>query len=143
MAEALMKARLEDAGLEGWQVESAGTWASEGIEATDNAALVMQERGLDLFSHCSRRVTEEIMQVHDLILVMTESHKEALQVEFPQYKEKIFLMSEMLGENWDIEDPVGQSIEEYRATADAMDQILADGFEQILITARRNSEIAV
>jgi protein-tyrosine-phosphatase len=54
MAMALMHKRLENEGMTPeWLVESAGTWATEGITATDNAIEAMRERDLNLVSHLS------------------------------------------------------------------------------------------
>jgi protein-tyrosine-phosphatase len=141
MVMALMRKRSKDLGLLNWTIDSAGTWASDGIEATENAILTMQEKGLDIRPHRSRSVTQEMVDNYDLILVMVANHKESLLVEFPEYGHKIYLLSEMVGESWDVEDPVGQPIEEYRETADLLDQVLQDGWERILELAKENAEL--
>lgn len=142
MAMALMRKRLEDLGMTPkWVVESAGTWAEDGITATDNAIEAMREQDLALEPHLSRRVTEEMMASYDLILAMVNNHKEAMQVEFPQYANKVFLLSEMVGGDWDVEDPVSQPIEEYRATANAIDQALEDGWDRIVEIAQKNADM--
>ncbi len=111
MAMALMRKRLEDQGMTSkWVVESAGTWATEGITATANAIEAMRERELDLDSHLSRRVTEEMLDSFDLVLVMVGNHKEALNIEFPQFSDKVFLLSEMVVGDWDLDDPVGKPL---------------------------------
>ena len=133
MAMALMRKRLEDEGMAPeWVVESAGTWAMEGITATDNAIEAMREQDLDLESHRSRGVTEEMLDYFDLVLVMVGNHKEALNVEFPQYADKVFLLSEMVDGDWDLEDPVGGPLEEYRETAKVIGEALEEGWEQII-----------
>ena len=133
MAMALMRKRLEDEGMAPeWVVESAGTWAMEGITATDNAIEAMREQDLDLESHRSRGVTEEMLDYFDLVLVMVGNHKEALNVEFPQYADKVFLLSEMVGGDWDLEDPVGGPLEEYRETAKVIGEALEEGWEKII-----------
>jgi protein-tyrosine-phosphatase len=133
MAMALMRKRLEDKGMTPeWVVGSAGTWATDGISATDNAIEAMRERELDLEPHLSRVVTEEMMASYDLILAMVSNHKEALQVEFPEYAQKVFLLSEMVGGDWDLDDPVGMPLEEYRATADLIEGVLQEGWENIV-----------
>ena len=137
MAMALMRKRLVDQGMTPeWVVESSGTWAVEGIMATDTAIEAMREQELDLESHLSRRVTEEMMDAFDLILVMVANHKEALDVEFPQFAEKVFLLSEMVDGDWDLEDPVGKPLEEYRATAKVIEEVLDDGWEKMMELAR-------
>jgi protein-tyrosine-phosphatase len=140
MAMALMHKRLENEGMTPeWLVESAGTWATEGITATDNAIEAMRERDLNLVSHLSQPVTAEMLDSFDLVLVMVSNHKEALDIEFPQFSEKVFLLSEMVGEEWDLEDPVGGPLEEYRETAKMIDEVLEEGWERMIELARSSS----
>jgi ribose 5-phosphate isomerase B len=75
----------------------------------------------------------------DLVLVMVSNHKEALDIEFPQFSEKVFLLSEMVGEEWDLEDPVGGPLEEYRETAKMIDEVLEEGWERMIELARSSS----
>ena len=140
MAMALLRKRLEDLDLEGeWVVDSAGTWGFDGIPATDNAIQAMQERGLDLGQHLSRKVNEGLLSSYDLVLTMESFHKEALQVEFPEFAEKVYMLSEMIGEEWDIKDPVGQPLDDYLDTAELIDRTLEQGMERILELARSNA----
>jgi protein-tyrosine-phosphatase len=133
MAMALLRRRLRELeGGEVWQVDSAGTWGVEGIPATDNAIQAMAERGLELRDHRSQKVNEEMLSSYDLVLTMEGFHKEAIQIEFPDQASKVYRLSEMVGEDWDIKDPVGHPLEDYRATADLIDRTLEEGMERIL-----------
>ena len=133
MAMVLLRKHVQDLGLdEEWRVDSAGTWAEEGVPATDNAVLTMEERGLNIAEHRSRKVTREMMLAYDLVLVMVSNHKEALHVEFPDQAHKVFLMSEMVGEDWDVDDPIGMPMEEYRATAEMIERIIKEGWGRIV-----------
>ncbi len=133
MAMVLMRKCLEDLDMTPeWTVESAGTWATEGIAATDNAIEAMYEQELDLEPHLSRPVTEEMLAAFDLVLVMVSNHKEALNVEFPQYTDKVYLLSEMVDGDWDLEDPVGGPLEEYRETAKVIGEALEEGWEKMI-----------
>ena len=73
-----------------------------------------------------------MLAVFDLVLVMVGNHKEALDIEFPQFSEKVFLLSEMVGGEWDLDDPVGQPMEEYRETADLIEEVLDEGWDRIM-----------
>ena len=133
MAMALMRKHVHDLGLaQEWRVDSVGTWAVEEMPATDHAIEAMQERGLSLAEHRSRQITKEMMLAYDLILVMVSNHKEALQIEFADQAHKVFLMSEMVGETSDIDDPIGQPLEEYRNTAEMIERILKEGWGRIV-----------
>jgi protein-tyrosine-phosphatase len=116
---------------ENWLIASAGTWADNGSPATNFAQQTMDEMGIDIKTHRSRLITAEIMESYKLILVMERNHKEALRIEFPQVKQKVFLLSEMAGLTTDIEDPVGGSLEDYRETSRQILKIIEEGFQKI------------
>jgi ribose 5-phosphate isomerase B len=140
MAMALMRKRLADLGRDSdWVADSAGTWALEGVTATSHAIEAMRERNLDLDEHLSQTVTEELMASYDLILTMVSNHKEAINIEFPQYSDKVFLLSEMVDGDWDLDDPVGKPLEEYRETAKMIEEVLEEGWERIVELAEANS----
>jgi protein-tyrosine-phosphatase len=73
------------------------------------------------------------MLVHfNLILVMESGQKEALSVEFPDMRSKVFLISEMVGEQYDIKDPMGEPLEDFEATAEEFEQIFNQGYARIV-----------
>ena len=91
-----------------WQIESAGTWTEEGLPPSKGANEALNQLfGLNLNSHHSRQLTTELMDQFNLILVMEYGHKEALQIEFPNRASRVFLLSEMVGAKYEIEDPFG------------------------------------
>jgi protein-tyrosine-phosphatase len=140
MAMALLRKRLGDLNLEeAWVVDSAGTWGMSDMSATEFAIETIAERGLDLLGHRSQQVTEALLEGYDLVLTMTQDHQEAIQTEFPQHAGKIWLLSEMVREQFDIQDPIGMPLEAYRETADLLDRILEDGIDRILELARSNA----
>jgi protein-tyrosine-phosphatase len=130
LAEGLFLKKLGEE-KDGWRVESAGTWATEGTPASQKSLQVLTERGVDLSHHRAKVVSRELMGEFALILVMEEGQKEALRVEFPEYKDRVFLLSEMIGEYYEIDDPVGRDLEDYRLTAEEIDYILEKGFDTI------------
>ena len=133
MAEALFKSILDEAGvLSNWQVASAGTWAHEGIRATDLARQVMRERDLDIEGHRSQPASIELLAESDLVLVMEERHREHLQRDFPLVGDRVYLFSEIAGRETDIDDPVTGTAETYRATIELMMDIFEEGFDRIV-----------
>lgn len=89
-----------------WQVSSAGTWTTDGRSAPSDAIEIAKNFGINLDGHKTRMVTQKMLQEADLILVMEEGHKEALQVEFPFAQNKIHLLSYITqGVTYDIPDP--------------------------------------
>jgi protein-tyrosine phosphatase len=139
MAEVLFKQLLEIKGQgQGWQVGSAGIWAVEGAPATDLSRRAMRQRGLELNHHRSRPVSGEMLSQVDLILVMEARHRNFLKSEFPEFAERVHLISDMTGEGHEIKDPVLGTMETYRATADELANILDRGFERILELTGKN-----
>jgi protein-tyrosine phosphatase len=119
-----------------WRVESAGSWSIEGVPAAENTIVVLTRRGIDLHKHRSRGVSRELLAQFDLILVMETGHKEAISIEFPEFKSKVFLLSEMVGEQYNIQDPVGGSLEDFEATAQEFEQIFERGYARIVQLAQ-------
>jgi protein-tyrosine-phosphatase len=125
-----------------WRIESAGTWAAEGIPAVQNTQLTLSALyKLDIQEHRSRCVNRELLSSFDLILTMEKGHKEALQIEFPDLAGRVYLLSEMVGEDKEIDDPIGGPLIEYRQTARELDRILTHGFEKIKHLAGSNSSL--
>jgi protein-tyrosine-phosphatase len=132
MAEGLMQAKLKQEKRDGeFRAESAGVWTDDGNSATGLAIEVMADRGIDISGHRSRVVTEDMVRDAALILTMTRSHAEAIRAEFPALRAKVYLLSEMTGEAWDIEDPVGGTLQQYEMTAQDIENIIVRGWTRI------------
>ena len=133
MAAALFNKKMEQMSLsDRCQAQSAGTWGRDGYPAADEAVQVMQARGLDIGAHQSREVSAEIIASADLILTMERGQKEALQVEFPQLRDKIFSLTELVGMEYDIPDPFGKGIQDFEDTAAELESLLERGVSEIL-----------
>lgn len=138
MAEVLFQQLLLEKGeADAWRVESAGVWAYEGAGATQNAQVVMAERGLDLASHCSQPTDPALLKQFDLIIVMEVEHKVVLQERNPSLAERIQTLRELVGGEGDFSDPVGGSVEVYRQAAGEIFAILDQAFPAIGSTIDR------
>jgi protein-tyrosine-phosphatase len=132
MAQVLFEVFLLEKGVrEEWRVESAGVWAYDGSPATANAQKAMAERGLDLSRHLSQPTSSTLLKLFDLTLVMEQEHKKVLQDQNPQLADRIYLMREIVGQEGDFADPVGGSLERYRAAADELGMLMRDGMDRI------------
>jgi protein-tyrosine phosphatase len=133
MAAALLFRHLQksESDWQTWHVDSAGTWATPGQNATSEAQQVMKDMGLDISEHRSRLVTAELMEPFNLILTMESGQKEALKVEFPKYARRIYMLSEMVGEQDPIRDPTGGTLNDYVSVADLIDRKLQNGLPRI------------
>jgi protein-tyrosine phosphatase len=125
--------------LEDYQVGSAGTWAESGAHVVPSAKWINDHLGLDLAAHRARPVTRELLGRQDLILVMENSHWEALRVEFPAMKERIHLLANVVtGMTYDIPDPGGPTPgDTFPNVARELSELVGAGFEKICILAQR------
>lgn len=141
MAEAILKDLLRQDGKEKlYQVRSAGTWTRDGLSGSPLALQAMKELGLDISTHRSRQLTSQDIEGASLIIVMTQDQKEALGVEFPQAREKLFLLSEMAENRYDIDDPSGSnSLTLHRTRAQEIKGLLERGYSCILELAARDA----
>jgi protein-tyrosine-phosphatase len=141
MAEALFNRFVAKKGLaDQYEAQSAGTWGRDGFPAAPEGIEMMAERDFDIRSHRSRVVREEIIASADLILTMEQGHKEALQIEFPQQKENIYMLTELVGPPYDIPDPYGQGLDAFQETAQELETIITKGFDEIFKRANSNSK---
>jgi protein-tyrosine phosphatase len=139
-AQTLLAHQLTQVGLGDWVVESAGTWALDGRPATPYMVDLMAERGLDLTTHRARSVNRRWIEQADLVLVMTHSHAEALRLEFPDQADKIHLLSAMeSGQHYDITDPYGGALADYRACVTQLASLVEQGWERIVALAGENA----
>lgn len=124
-----------------WRVESAGTWAQTGEPVPSELIKAAAEIGIDLKAHRSRRVSNELLEGFDLILVMEQSHREALQIEFPHLQEKIHLLSEVADQgSMDVPDP-GRHHMQIEWMVKTMSKMILDAFSTICTLALVNEPI--
>jgi len=131
MAMALFREKVKNLD-ENWRIESAGTWAFEGAQVAREVTQVLANRGLEVNDHRSRLVTHELLASFDLILTMEQGQKEALKVEFPDIAGRIVLLSELIGQRFDIKDPMGGPLYEFEETAKEFERLFEQGYEKIL-----------
>ncbi|MBN2453175.1 MAG: low molecular weight protein arginine phosphatase [Candidatus Omnitrophica bacterium] len=123
MAEGLMRKRLRELGKENISISSAGTSTLDGLSPTDGTIMVMKEEGIDVSGHRSRSLTADMIKKAGLILTMEESHKDEVLRIFPAVaKTHVLKKYENTDEGGSaaqgIRDPIGGSIETYRAIKD-------------------------
>jgi protein-tyrosine-phosphatase len=140
MAMGLLHSMVEDLSDQ-WKIESAGVWDMGGQQVAANTQLVLKERGIDLNDHTSRTVTGTMLSEFSLVLVMEDIHKEVLNLAFPEYTDRIYMLSEMVEGLFDIVDPIGGSLADFEETALEMERILTEGFEKISLLAADNPNI--
>ena len=93
MADVLFKRMAADKN-EKYSVGSAGVFAMDGYPPTQETIRVMNEEGVDVSGHRSRRLTFDLVRAADKIYVMEFVHKAAVLSSWPETLEKVFLMTE-------------------------------------------------
>ena len=106
------------------------------MPATAKAIITVAGLGADLNMHASQLVSAELLSRYQLILCMEYAHVDFLISEFPEISDKVFLLSQMVGDEYEIDDPVGQSQEAYDKCAQLIQSILQQGLEQICTLSR-------
>jgi protein-tyrosine phosphatase len=116
-----------------WKVESAGTWAQNGLRAPGITLQVAASLGLSgLESHLTRQVDGHLLDQFDLIILMEMGHKEAISSEFPSVRQRLYLLSEIVVSiPYDIPDPVDSSVDPFDVGREICN-LIEQGKEKIL-----------
>ncbi len=114
------------------RVRSAGIWALEAQPASAYARQVMNEHDLDISAHRGRSLTQADVDEADLILVMTKGHAAVIARDLERSAGKVYLLSEMAGKAYDIEDPYGGSLVEYRRMAAELADLIERGYAKAM-----------
>jgi protein-tyrosine-phosphatase len=122
-----------------WQISSAGTWTTNGLPPMPLAREVLSDRGLDISQQRSQLVDAEHLSAADVILVMTRNQLDAIRAEFPETAHRTFLLSHLVGQAFDIEDPVEGTIEDYQRCVDDIAQILDAGYDRLVELAEHSA----
>lgn len=126
MAEGLLNAMLPDES--GWNVSSAGVCAASGWPASDHSVEALREKGVDISGLTSTTLTPELIDDADLLVTMTEGHRQAILAAAPESKGKVCLLKSFGVAKCaaDIDDPVGGSLDDYRRVRDEIEAALPD-----------------
>lgn len=116
MAEGVFSQMLENEELEGVEVSSAGIFAFENQPASENAIAVAETRGIDLKKHRAKRMTKKDIESYDLVLTMTESHREAILGSLTSDDGKVQTLNGFVDRTGEVMDPFGCSEEVYEQT---------------------------
>lgn len=131
LAEAIAGRLAGEHGRTDVAVSSAGTNAWDGSPASDGALLIGIERGLDLSGHRARRLTRELIDESDLILVMSESHLARVKEIAPDANAHLLTGFASDSDRGQIEDPFGGDLSAYRETCDDLERELAGLLDRI------------
>ena len=112
----------------GIQIASAGIAAMQGAPAAEQATIVMSESGMEIGDHASQPITDRSVQVADLILTMTNGHRQAIVSHWPMLEPRT---KTLRVDGGDISDPIGSPVETYQACAKQIEEGLQHWVEQV------------
>ncbi len=134
VAEYALHSRL-DSSL--YHVSSAGIWAQDGLPAAPGLAEWSQMP--EITQHRSIALSSSMILKCDLALVMERGQKEALQFEFPQARQRIYLLSEMSSRiPYDLPDPA-QGNENPQKLIEEIKSLVERGIPRICELAQSNN----
>ena len=137
MAEGLLKKMLSEKGTKEYskyKIISAGTHTVEGYPPVHMTQKIMTEQGIDVSSYRSNRLTKETANKADLVLVMTQKHKDEVSCIYPEKTKKLFLLkefAEIKDKNPDIADPIGSSYDAYKYCLEEIEKCLRKVIKKI------------
>ncbi len=134
MAEGILNKIISDNGTsENFNVLSAGISVFSPTPASDNAVLALKEMGIDISSHISKQLTDDMINDVDIILTMTSSHKVIIQNVCDEIQDKIFTLNGYAyGTDKDISDPYGMDIDKYKKCAKEIYDALKNVYPKLL-----------
>ena len=116
MAEGILRHMAENQGLD-IEVKSAGIAVYNNDFAADNSIDVMKAINIDISHHRSRQADKDLIEESDLILTMSQGHKDAILSSLP--RARVFnLLEYAYGVDGDVSDPFGGSLDEYEEIRD-------------------------
>jgi len=104
---------------------------SEGKNITEETRAVLLEMGIDPEGRKCRHIDKALVDWADIILTMELKHKHYIINLFPDDHSKVFLISEFVGEEGEIDNPYQQGIEAYRLCAKQLDRLVTLILEKI------------
>ncbi len=121
-------------------MECAGTWTVSGLPPAPLAVQAARRHGLSIEKYTTRSITAGVLSEYDLILVMEAGQKEALEIEFPEVRNRVFLLSAIVnGIIYDIPDPFKSEENSPQEIASELCNLVSEGFQNIFLEAERLS----
>jgi protein-tyrosine-phosphatase len=116
-----------------WTIGSAGTWATINLPIAPLANQAALKYEIDLKEHRTTVLDKSLLQKYELVLVMESGQKEAIQIEFPAFQDKVLLLSEIIDQiAYDIPDPALFDEISALSLADEIHDLIRRGYKKIL-----------
>jgi len=127
LAEGIAKKILLEANPQQFDISSAGSSALDGLPASSQSVDVARDHSIDLTAHQARLLSKTLVAQADLIVAMSESHRETVGVIEPQALAHTFLLTDFCDEvDGDIPDPIGMGQEVYGHTYEMIEKCIQE-----------------
>lgn len=126
MAEYMLKDKLKH--RSDVEVISAGTSVFVQSAASLDTMMVLRRKGIDASGHYSQPINATMLKKADLILVMTQRHRQSVLELVPSAENRVYFLKEFapnppsLQSDLDISDPMGKNFEAYQDCAAIIDE---------------------
>ena len=124
MGEGILRQLLRERSWEDVLVESAGLSAFEGDAPSEHAVEALEEIGIDISGHRSRRPSPAELSAASRIYVMTAAHRRSLELLQPELSDRIRVIG--------VEDPYGLSLSADRKCREQLLDFFRGELEELL-----------
>ena len=138
MAKFICNEELKKNSIDSHTADSAGLYCYAGEAISQNAAAALREFSIDSSSHKSKPASHNLLKKTHLILCMTNSIKNTIQISFPEFSDKLKLLKNFSNndaeKNEDISDPFGGDLFVYKKTRDEIHECI----KSLIVSIRGN-----
>ena len=139
LAEGLARLRLEQAGYAGQIMAfSAGTLSAyEGQPRAPLIGEILREVGATEQVRPPHQITPAEIEQAAVIFGVAQEHVAWIAQHYPAATTRTSLLSELIGEQWDVADPGVQELEPLRPCRDTIDRAITQGLPEMIRRALR------
>ncbi len=121
------------------QVDSAGTAAMDGAPISSEAGKALSYEDIEPLRASSKCITGEQIEWADLIIVMTQRHRQWLRQQFPEAAGKVKLLMNYADRDTDVLDPLGGTVAMYSECLESMKPALKNIVHEIASKKENNN----
>jgi protein-tyrosine phosphatase len=105
------------------------------VKPEENGVILMKRRGIDTSAHRSAQLDANDVKHSDVILTMTEKHKEKVLALYPQAAGKVFTLTEYVtGQSSEIPDAWGKPLAFYEEVVATLDKLVPPALDKVAAT---------
>lgn len=113
---------LHEKGIKAYSAGVNKGW--EGKNITEETRTVLSEMGIDPEGRKSKHIDKALVDWADIVLTMEIKQKHYITNLFPDEHSKVFLISEFVGEEGEVDNPYQRGIEVYRLCAEQLGRLV-------------------